>query len=91
VQARQKVIQCDEAGAATEDAIESCSQRQTPVITGLDLVNLKTRVEVPDQFAHSLLSGAMQIRECVQLMHQPFRMDPAQRVLANGELSGIVA
>jgi hypothetical protein len=33
----------------------------------------------------------MQIREAVQLMHQPFRMNPAQRVLANGELTGVVA
>ena len=33
----------------------------------------------------------MPIRERIQLMHQPFRMHPAQRVLANGELSGIVA
>jgi len=33
----------------------------------------------------------MQIGEGVQLVHQPFRMDPAQRVLADRELSGIIA
>ena len=33
----------------------------------------------------------MQIRERVQLMHQPFRVDPAQRVLADVELSCVVA
>ena len=33
----------------------------------------------------------MYIRECIQLVHQPFRMHPAQRVPADGELSGIVA
>ena len=33
----------------------------------------------------------MQIGESVELMHQPFRMDPAQRVLADVELTGIVS
>jgi hypothetical protein len=37
------------------------------------------------------LSGAMQIGEGVQLMHQPFRMYPAQGMLADGELSGVIA
>jgi hypothetical protein len=33
----------------------------------------------------------MQICEGVQLMHQPFRMNPAQRVPTDVELPGIVA
>ena len=31
------------------------------------------------------------IGEGLQLMHQPFRVDPAQRVPPDGELCGIVA
>ena len=53
-------------------------------------VNLEIGVEVPDQLAHTLLGGAVQIGERIQLVHQPFRMDPAQRVSADGELPGIV-
>ena len=30
----------------------------------------------------------MQIGECVQLVHQPLRMHPAQRMPANGKLPG---
>jgi hypothetical protein len=33
----------------------------------------------------------MLIGEGVQLMHQPFGMDPAQRMLADVELSGVIA
>ena len=38
-----------------------------------------------------MLSRPLQIGESVQLMHQPFRMNPAQRVPADVELTGIVA
>jgi hypothetical protein len=44
---------------------------------------LEIGVEVPDQFAHPLLNGAMQIGGGAQLMHQPFRMYPIQGVLAS--------
>jgi len=37
------------------------------------------------------VGGTVQIREGVQLVHQPFGMHPAQRVAAHGELPGIVA
>ena len=33
----------------------------------------------------------MLVGEGVQLMHQPFRMHPAQRMMADVELSGIIA
>ena len=33
----------------------------------------------------------MTVGECVQLMHQPFRVHPAQRVLADVELPGVIA
>ena len=37
------------------------------------------------------LRGAMLVGERIQLMHQPFRVHPAQRVLSDVELSGIIA
>ena len=91
MQPLQQPIQRDEAGAAAEDAIEPRTQRETAALPGVGPVCLEIGVEVPDQLAHVLLSGAMAIGESIQLVHQPFRMDPAQRVPADGELPGIVA
>ena len=85
MQPSQQPIQSDEAGAAAEDAIEPRAQHQAGSI------GLEVGVIVPDQLPHLLLCGPMQIRESVQLVHQPFRMNPAQRVLADVELPSIVA
>ena len=91
VQARQKAIQGGKAGAAAEDAVEPCPQRETTAFVRIGLVRLEISVEVPDQFPHLLLGGAMRLREGVQFVHQPFGMDPAQCVLADLELPGIIA
>jgi hypothetical protein len=48
-------------------------------------------VEPPDQIADELLGGPMPVGEGVQLVHQPFRVDPAQRVPADRERSRVVA
>ena len=51
---------------------------------------MRSGVEVPDQAANPRLGGAMLVGERFQLVHQPFRVDPAQRVPADVELPGIV-
>src|SRR5208283_6121354 len=81
----------DEAGAAAEDAVKPRPQRKAAAFLGIGPVSLEIGVEDPDQLAHLLLCGAMQIREGVQLMHQPLGMDPAQRVSAHRELPCIIA
>ena len=91
MQSSQQSIQRDEAGAAAEDAIEPGTQRQATALAGVGPVNPEIGIEAPDQPAHALLSGTLQICESIQLVHQPFRMDPAQGVPADGELPGIVA
>src|SRR5215213_11690106 len=91
MQSSQQAIQGHEAGTATKDAIEPGAQRKTAAGCGLRLIELEVVVKVPNQRAHTLLSGAMQIREGIKLVHQPFRMHPAQRVPAHRELPGIVA
>jgi hypothetical protein len=48
-------------------------------------------MEVPDQAAKLLLRGAVVVVEGVQLMHQPFRVNPAQRMPADVELPGVIA
>jgi hypothetical protein len=67
------------------------AQHQTATFAGIGPIDLEISVEVPDQLADTLLSRPMQIGESVELMHQPFRMDPAQRVLADVELTGVVS
>ena len=64
------------------------TQGERPTLAGLGPVSIEVGVELPDQTANPLLSGTVLTIERVQLMHQPFRVDPAQRVpapAANGE------
>ena len=91
MQPRQQAIQRDEAGAAKEDAVEACAQRGRPAFAGFQLVRLEVRVEVPDETTNPRLGGAMLVVERIQLMHQPFRVNPAQRMPADVELPGVVA
>ena len=89
-EARQLAIECDEAGATAEDAIEPRLRGEAAVFLGAGAVCLESGVEVPDQLAHTLLGGAVVVGERIQLVHQPFSMHPAQRVAADGELPGII-
>jgi len=52
--------------------------------------NQRGHSEPPDQRADALLCGAMKGGERVEPMHQPFGMHPAQRVLSDVELTGII-
>ena len=90
VQPLEQAIERDEAGASTEDALEAGTQFATAPCGGFRAIRLEVIVEPPDQRAHALLRGAVQIGERVEFVHQPFCMHPAQRVLADGELAGVV-
>ena len=46
---------------------------------------------VPNQCAHTLLRATLRVGERIQLVHQSLRVNPAQRVPADGELPGIIA
>ena len=91
VQPRQQAVQRGEAGAAEEDAVEPGPQRASPALARVEPVSLEVGVEVPDQTTNPRLRGAMLVVERVQLMHQPFRVNPAQRVPADVELPGVIA
>ena len=91
VQPREQAIQRDEAGASMEDALEAGTQLATAPRGGVGAIRLEIIVEAPDQRAHALLSGAVQIGEGVQLVYQPFRMHPAERVAADVELASVIA
>ena len=82
MQPRQQAVQRDEAGATAEDTVEPGTQSDRPALAGFDPVRLETGVEVPDQAAQLRLGGAMHVGEGIQLVHQAFRVHPAQRVPA---------
>ena len=54
-------------------------------------IGLEIAVEAPDQCAHAALRGSLRVGECVELVHQTLGMDPAQAMLTDIELAGIVA
>ena len=91
VQPHEQAIERDEAGAPMEDAIEAGTQFATAPRGGFGAIHLEIMVEPPDQRPHALLRCAMQIGEGVQLVHQPLRMHPAERVPADVELACVVA
>jgi hypothetical protein len=55
------------------------------------LVGEEVAVEFPDLRAHRLLGGAVGVGEGVELVDETLRMDPAQRVMSDIELSGVIA
>jgi hypothetical protein len=64
----QQAIERDEAGAATEDAIEPSAHLAAPPRGWCHAIGLQISVEPPDQRADALLRGAVQIGEGVELM-----------------------
>ena len=90
VQPLQQTIERDEAGAATEDAIEPGTHLAAPLRGRRRTVGLQISVEPPDERADALLRDAVQIGEGVKLVDQPLGMDPTQRMPSDGELTGII-
>ena len=52
---------------------------------------LQIGVEEPDQAADAALRGALSVGERIEFVNQTLGMDPAQAVLADVELAGVVA
>src|SRR5271166_1108576 len=90
MQSRQQAVQRGEAGAAAEDAIKPGTQGERPALAGPGPVSFEIGIEFPDQTTNALLSGAVLVSERVQLMHQSFRVNPAQRVPTDIELAGVI-
>ena len=91
VQPLQQAVEGGEAGAPLEDAVEARPQLAAPAWRRLEPVGLQVGIEPPDQPADMLLGGALLVGERLQLVHQALGVDPAQRVLADVELPGVVA
>ena len=53
--------------------------------------NRKTAIVRPDQSADAALGGALGVGERIEFVNQTFGVDPAQAMLADTELAGVVA
>ena len=80
MQPGQQAIERNEAGAATEDAIEAGTHLAAASGGRRRAIGLQVGVKLPDQCADALLRDAVQIGEGVELMDQPLGMDPTQRM-----------
>src|SRR5271157_5931115 len=91
VQPLEQAIQRGEARAAPKDAIEAGAQLAAASRRRIQLVGFQVGIEPPDQSTDTLLGAALLVGERLQLVHQAFGVDPAQAVLADVELPGVVA
>src|SRR3954454_7161957 len=77
MQPYQQAVQGDEARAAEKDAVEPGAQGDRAALAWFALISLQAGIERPDQAADPRLRGPVLVGERVQLVHQPFGMDPA--------------
>ena len=90
-QAADQPVEGGKAGLALEDAIEAEAQCGLAASRGVVPVGLEVAIEPPDETANRLLGAAMLVGEGVELVNEALGMDSAARMLADLELSGIVA
>src|SRR5712691_8521792 len=87
----EQAVEGDKAGAALEDTVEAGAQRRLAPRRWVGLVGLEVAIEPPDEAAHALLRGALEVGEGVELVDEALGMHPAQAMLPDVELSGVVA
>ncbi len=90
-QAREQAVESCEAGLVAEDAIEPRRQGRLARRGRMAAPSLETAVEPPDQAADAALRGALGVGERIEFVDQTFGMDPAEAMLADIELAGVVA
>src|SRR5690242_14393446 len=77
MQPLEQAIKGGKSGAPVEDAVEPVAHLAAAPGRGRGAIRLEIGVEPPDQLAHALLGGAVQVGEGVELVHQPFGVHPA--------------
>src|SRR5207253_6204273 len=87
----EQAVERDEAGLALEDAVEPRPQCGLALFGGSATIGLEITVEVPDQLANGGLGGTVLVGEGIELVNQALGMNPAQAMLADIELTGVVA
>ena len=91
VEPHEQSIERDEAGFALEDAVEPRPQGSVALFGRGATIRLEITIEGPDQVTHGGLDGAVLLGKGVELVDQTLAMNPAQAVLADIELTGVIA
>jgi hypothetical protein len=89
VQPLQQAIQTDEASTKAKYVVEPSTELIAPAWCRGNAVVFQIGIELPDQRADTVLGGALVVGERVELVHQPFGMDPTQSMLTDGELARV--
>ena len=87
----EQAIEHDEAGRAAEDTVEPRAQGRAPSRRGRLAIGFEVAIIIPDQAADTLLCGPVAIVESGELVNEALAVDPAQRMVADVKLAGIVA
>ena len=90
VQSPQQIIKGCKTGSVAEYLVEAVLQDRLALWTWVETVGFEAFIVEPDQPAGALLNGIVLICEGVELMHQPFGVNPTQRMIADFELFGII-
>src|SRR5215831_16586586 len=89
--ASEQPVEDDEPGLAREDAVEACPQGSPGLSARILPVGFEIAIERPDQSTNPGLGLALIIGEGIELVNEPLGMNPAQAMLADVELTGVVA
>ena len=73
----QQAVEGDKAGFCCEDAVEAPPQLVFVLRCWIVAIVLDIGVKPPDAVPDALFGPALVLAECVQLVNQPFAMDPA--------------
>ena len=88
---REQAVESDEAGFAAEDTVKPCPQSGLALPGRMPAIGFEIVIEPPDELADFALGDALLICEGVEPVDEPLGMDPAQAVLADIELTSVVA
>ncbi len=91
VEPRQQPVQGGEVGAGREDVVETPDKLASPPPGRPLAVGLEVGVEPLDPRPDPLLGLGLPSGEAVQPVHQPLGVDPAERMIPDLELPGVVA
>ncbi len=91
VQPFQQAVKGDKACTPLKDAIEARPQFTASTSRRFEPVGLQVGIVPPDQPADMLLGDTLVVSERLQLVHQALGVNPTESVLADVELSRVVA
>src|SRR5271166_3508889 len=87
---REQTVEGDESGLAREDAVEARPQGSLAPPAGILAIGFEVAIERPDQVTNAGLGLALLIGEGIELVNETLGMNPAQAMLADIELTGVV-